>query len=243
MKKIIFTEKDPDFRLGLADLLTSQAGAIPLIFEVPDDFDMEVWHGVEEYVSTAEKSSQFNVSYPEVHAWLTNYKGTSEFYNSIKTQYLIKGQLSEKQIACVEKAISNEKAMGKNIETGQSVFSLEVGETLVVSKAVANRIAAAAGYERGHRTIEVLAVEGETPKAYRAKVKLSARKTTHCGICGLKLENQESIKIGIGPICADRVSVSYSDISLEELAQKLAVTAEVITWIPKQSIKERIAAA
>src|SRR6202012_2076670 len=119
-------------------------------------------------------------------------------------------------------------------------FSLKPGTVVVISKGLANKIATQAGYSRAHRALDIIEVEGETEKAYRVRVRLSARKTTHCGICGLVLENKDSIAAGIGPVCAENYGIPYGQGSLEALNEKLSTTVEVLTWIPKRSIKERI---
>lgn len=243
MKRIYITEADPKYKLGLAPLLM-QDGAVPVVFEVADDYDLDSYHGLALYEPLpalgTPSAPMLQTKFPEVAAWLEAYTGNFDFYRSLKAQFIAKGMLSDKQIACIQRAIDKDKAEGRTIPTAApQVFDLKPGTVLIVSKFIATKIAEKAGYARAHRAVEVLAVEAETPKAYLCEVKLSARRTSHCGICGLTLENAQSIAAGIGPICADNYGLPYGEASLEGLQAALQTAATVKTWIPKKSIKER----
>jgi len=244
MKLVQITEADSKFRLGLAEILMRE-GLVPVVFEAPDDYDLDSYHGLDLFQPTdphAETPAQqpFAVRFPAVVAWLEAYTGTFDFYLSLKGQLADKGYLSEKQIACVERAIERDKQRGIAAPEGKpQEFDLKPGAVLVLSKFIATKVAQQAGYTRAHRAVEVVSVEAETAKAYLATVKLTARRTSHCGICGLTLENPESIAAGIGPICAEKYGVPYGGASLEAVAALLQTTASVKTWIPKRSIKER----
>lgn len=239
-KLITITETDVAYRTGLAEILIRE-GAVATVFEVADDFDLNSYEGLAAYApKPIDTGPVFSAKFPEVAAWLEAYNGDFDFYRSLKAQYLAKGMLSEKQIACVEKAIANDKARGATTpEARAQSFTLKPGTVVVLSKFISTKIAKQAGHTRAHRAVEIIEVEGETPKAYRAKVKLSARRTTFCGVCGLHLENPESIAAGIGPICADNYGISYGGKSLEELEAALTTTVEVTTWLPKSAIKWR----
>lgn len=240
MKRIEITETDSEFRRGLADILINE-GAVAFVFEVPDDFDINSYEGLAEYKPQAQAAQSLNSKFPEVAAWLEAYNGTFDFYLSLKQQFMAKGMLSEKQIACVQRAIETDKSRGvKTPEARAQTFSVTPGTVLVLSKFISNKIAEQAGHKRAHRAVEIVSVEHETEKAYRATVKLSARRTSFCGVCGLSLENPRSVAAGIGPICAENNGVSYGENSLSELTAALNTTVEVTTWIPKKTIKERI---
>lgn len=237
-KLITITEEDAGYRQGLGQLLMD-VGAVPIVFEVADDFDLDAYEGLAPYQPTAQVAQSFSAKFPEVKAWLDAYKGNFDFYLSLKRQLQDKGTLSEKQIACIQRAIANDQARGvATPDAPKQEFSIKPGTVVVISKFIANRIAAEAGYARAHRAFEILEVEGETAKAYRAKVRFSAKRTSHCGVCGLVLENAVSIAAGIGPICADKLGIPHGEGSLGALESVLP-TVEMMVWIPKKSIKER----
>ncbi len=241
MKRIIFTNPDTAYCRDLANfLMCKEIGATPVVLEVFDDFDVTQYEGIAEQKS--EPISQTpNFKFPEVAAWLEAYTGTFDFYLSLKAQLMVKGMLSDKQIAAVQRAIERDRQAGMKTPAGKTqVFSLEPGTTLFLTKFISTKIAQQAGHVRAHRVVEVLSVEAETEKAYRAKVRLSANRTSRCGICGLTLENKDSIAAGIGPICAAKYGYAYGESSLSDVAKDLSDTLEVFTWIPKKSIKERI---
>ncbi len=240
MKRIEITETDLEYRKGLAEILINE-GAVAFVFEVPDDFDLNSYEGLAEYRPQARAAESFDTKFPEVAAWLQAYRGNFEFYLSLQSQFRIKGMLSEKQIAAVQRAIERDRAAGIVTPKGKrQEFDLKPGDILVLSKFISTKIVEQAGHKRAHRAVEIVEVEAETSKAYRAKVKLSARRTSYCGCCGLPLENPQSVAAGIGPICAENNGISYGENSLNELYGVLNTTVEVITWIPKKSIKERI---
>lgn len=236
MKTIRISIDDAEYRRGLAEILIAE-GATPLTFEVPDDYDVDSYEGLE-VVSATPKAlpAEFN----RVQAWLLDYKGDSPFYLSLRSQLLAKGILSEKQMACIERAIAAEGSAIEGASAKLVEYSIKPGETVIVSKFIANKIAREIGFSRAHRALDVVECLGESAKAYRIKVKLSARKTSHCGICGIVLENPDSIAAGIGPICAENYGIPYGENSAKELEKLLALTpTEAITWVPKASIKER----
>jgi len=240
MKRIEITETDVEFRKGLAEILISE-GAIAFAFEVPDDFDINSYEGLAEYKAHTSTGPAFTTKFPEIAAWLEAYKGTFEFYVSLKQQFALKGMLSEKQIACVQRAMEKDRLCGITLPAGQiKEFDLKPGTVLVLSKFISTKIAEQAGHKRAHRAVEVIEVEAETAKAFRCKVKLSARRTSVCGVCGLGLENPASVAAGIGPICADNNGISYGENSLAELEAAISTTVAITTWVPKKSIKEQI---
>lgn len=174
--------------------------------------------------------------------WLRGYNGDNYFYSSLRQYLFDHNYLTEKQLACVEKEFKTQSVQLIRPSI-TPVFSLEVGEVIVLRKAIANRLSRAAGYDRAHRSFDVLEVLAETPKAYRVKVKLSAKKTSRCGVCGLVLETKESLAIGIGPICAKALKIAYGENALSDLELLLFTkfnTVAVEAWIPKSAIAERL---
>jgi Family of unknown function (DUF6011) len=166
--------------------------------------------------------------------WLENYTGDSLFFISLKQQ-LSRGGLSPKQLECVQKQMRKDNEVVNH-------FSLKNGTIVILTRSVAQRVAAEAGYAGSHRAIEILGVEVETANAYKVRAKLSARRTSHCGICGMVLTDGKSIEMGIGPVCAKKQGIKYNGAAtLQELEAKLSVTQEITTWIPRWSVKEEIA--
>lgn len=236
MKKIIIVEKDRAYRTQLGRHLIS-LGAIPFAFEVPEDFNHEL-EGVEIFPTKAQPEQEsFKTKFADVAKWITEYRGNFEFYVSLQDQFFRKGTLSEKQIDCVRRAIV--KQGGAVSSEPVRDFSLKAGTTLIVGKKIANSIAKQTGHIRAHFAFEVLSVEFETQKAWRVKVKMAAVACGHCSVCGLVLENPESIAAGVGPVCADNYGIPYGVGAVSKLKEKLS-DVEVETWIPKASIKFQV---
>lgn len=121
-------------------------------------------------------------------------------------------------------------------------FTIAVGETIRINKFHAKRIGDAAGLTRAHFVFEVVGVLDESPKAYRLKLKAKAQRSGHCCVCGLPLTNPESVMKGIGPDCGDGYQLDWDadkDVLLQ-LSEKLSVYQEIVTWLPKGAIKERM---
>lgn len=165
--------------------------------------------------------------------WIKAYSGDFPFYLSLQDQVRRGRTLSEKQLAAIGRAIEREAQPKPAPET----FSIQPGQVLIVGKFVAQRIAEENRLTRPHHAFEVVQVHRETRKAYHVTARLSAQRTSYCGICGLTLKNPESVAAGIGPICAEKLGIFFGDRSLEELSQALKVEREITAWIAKASIK------
>jgi hypothetical protein len=240
MKTARITEKDADYVLKFREYLIS-LGAVPVgpdeaVISVPDDLDLDRFHGLE--LDTGPEKP-FREEFAEECEWLEAYAGTFDFYLSLKTQLAQKGKLSDRQIDAVRRAIirDQERTEQRKTQATNQVFSLNPGQVIQVTKWAAKKFAAQAGYTRPHFAFEIIKVEAETPKAFRLTVKLTAQRTSFCCVCGLGLSNPASVTAGIGPICAEKSGVSFGAGSLEELAERLKVTVAVTDWIPKAAIK------
>jgi hypothetical protein len=198
----------------------------------------------------ASEATPFEKEHPRVVTWLKRYPGNFEFYLSVRAQYERNGTLSEKQVAAIYRAIArDEERVGVAVTPLPSsivipppaprIFTLAIGEVLLVKKFAAKRIAAEAGLARPHFTMEVVEVSAETAKAYKVKLKMVAQRCSHCGICGLKLTDPRSVIAGIGPICADIYELPQDESALGKLSEILSVTKIVDTWIAKSAIRER----
>lgn len=229
---IQITERDSKYLSEITLMLISVHNAKgtgnPRVLEVADDFDVNLYHGV------APASSGTPSEVPaKVREWLDNYKGSFEFYLSLKSQLSSRGSLSPKQIACVERAIERD-AQRVSTPAAPKNYSYKCEEVLLLSKSFAKKVALQAGYCRPHYAVEVLNVHAETAKAVLVTVRLSAQRTSYCGCCGAYLSNPQSVAAGIGPICAEKAGLDRP--SLEGLAEVLSRTVEVQTWLPKSAI-------
>lgn len=208
----------------------------PHVFETPDDFPWRDFFGVERVPAPADE----NAMAAEIE-WLRSYGGTFPFYLDLKRQFEAKGGLSEKQWAAITRAVERECTPRKSTTWGNDrEFTYKAGDILLLKRWGAKVLAQNAGVVRPHFVVEVLETLAETPKAVRLRLRLSAQRTSHCGICGIALTNPHSVDAGIGPICAGRAGVSYGEKSLDELAEQLREVGEVETWLPAGAIKEKL---
>lgn len=173
----------------------------------------------------------------DVVLWLNNYRGDFPFYVSLQVQLRTRMSLSPKQVEAVRRAIARETSTPAPEVKKQ--FTLQAGEIIRVAKWFGKKVALEAGLVRPHYVMEVISVEAETEKAYRATLRLSAQRTSHCCICGLALTDPRSVMAGIGPICGNSYEISFGENSLAELSEKLRTTKNVTTWFPKVAIKEK----
>lgn len=248
MKYIRITETDQKWLKGFTSFLL-QLGGAPVagdatLWEVHEDFETENYHGVE--ASDGEKPKTFAEKYPAEVAWLQAYRGTFEFYLSLKGQLTARGTLSEKQLEAVRRAITRDQERASAPKVPRS-YTIEPGTVIMVSRWSAEEISRKAGLTNTfgkvtpHFAFEVVEVLGETDRAYRLKLKFSAQRTTHCCRCGIELTNPESVTMGIGPICAEKAGVGGTGAPLEVLRERLQAVAQVETWIPKAAVKKRFA--
>jgi hypothetical protein len=237
------TEKDEKYREEFAAFLQMRGFALvnpeALIFDV-DEHACGMYHALDACAS-ADTPLSWGEENAEVVEWLTNYKGTFDFYLSLKAQLEKKGELSPNQVATIHRAIDRDKVRAVE-QAKPKAYTIAPGTVIVVNQFAAEDLAAMAGRARNrkHHTFLVTQVHAETEKAYRLTLRFSAQRTSHCGVCGLTLKNPESVARGIGPICAEKYGIDYSGDCLKELSDKLSSEVEVTSWIPKRSIKERI---
>ena len=164
----------------------------------------------------------------EMVQFLQSYNGQSSFVQSLRNQYLYKGYLSERQIECLDKLMK------------PRVYSLAVGQKIVLGKSVSTRISESLGVDFVHRGFEVLGIHAETQKAILVDVRFTATRTVNCCVCGIHLKSEVSRSIGIGPVCAEKHGIPYEINSLNLLQAKLDAVEAVAekVWIPHWSIKE-----
>lgn len=241
MNNFKIVEPDQDYKTTITAMLKDQYGISPNekgVFTSENSQEIvDTYHGLKIVEDVQSEDSN-----EEAYTWIKNYSGTFSFYLSLKEQYLRKGFLSEAQINSVFKAMTNETAylLRKNSPQEGKVFSLKNNSIILLSKFIGIQIASNAGLTKPFYLFEVVKVEAETEKAYKATLKMTAQRTSHCGQCGIRLTNEKSVAAGIGPICAERLGIPYGEDSLTELKKLLLTKKEVSTWIPKKCIKEII---
>lgn len=236
---IRITEKDAEWVASFSEWIVSVFGAVrkggeEIIFEVPEGFDVDAYHGIERY-----SGMSFKDEFADVVAWLENYRGTFPFYLSLKDQLAKNGRLSDRQIDSVVRAMIRDREFAEKKAAPDREYSIKPGTVIVIGKWLAKEIAQKAGAPRAFHTLKVMACLGETEKAYKLKVKLSAQRTSFCGMCGLALTNPESVASGIGPICGQKWGLPETNLLALAESFGLMELREVETWIPKATIKER----
>lgn len=202
----------------------------PFTFETPENFPWRDFFGIERVPAPVDE----NAMAAEIE-WLRGYQGDFPFYLDLKRQFEDKGGLSEKQWAAITRAVERECTPRKSTPCGDLPF--KKGDFLLLKRWGAKVLAQNTGLVRPHYVVEVLEILRATPKAVQLRLRLSAQRTSHCGVCGIELTNPRSVEAGIGPICAGNAGVSYGEKSLDELAEQLKVTGEVETWLPMGAIK------
>lgn len=176
----------------------------------------------------------------KVLTYVENYNGNFDFLVSLKAQLIVKGYLSDKQLAAAERCMNREQQPKQSpIQPVARTFSIKPGQVLEVSKGFAAKIAEKNGSQHTFFNFEVLEIKAETAKAILVRTKASAKVTSQCCVCGRSLTDPASILSGIGPVCADNTGIPHGDVevtkaALEALASK---EVEVETWIPKVTIK------
>jgi hypothetical protein len=162
----------------------------------------------------------------------------SAFYNSLLSWFERKGELSDKQIAAID------KAMAPKPIPAAPVFSINAGSLIEVKPWIAHRLQADLNMEYFFRNLEVVEILKESEKAFHVSVKFISKIVTNCHICGKDLDTDISRATGIGPVCAKKIGLPRPTLenATEILALIDALVAKIGTvgpiWIPKSQIKE-----
>lgn len=160
---------------------------------------------------------------------IRNYTGNFEFFNSLKRQLQEKGFLSDNQVNAVVRCLEKQKPTQEPIILSEAVIT--------VSRWCARNLAMAAGLKSAHFNFRVFKILRETGKAYHLELQATGKPTGRCCICGLTLTNDDSIKLGIGPICLEKVGFTDWGALDRELQEKSVAFS---AWVPKRSIKEAV---
>lgn len=164
----------------------------------------------------------------------------NKFYKSLLDQYEAKGSLSDKQWACVDRALEK---LNKPVKTDD--FSISVGETFEIKTWLAKRLQEDSGASFFFRNLRVTSVERETEKAYLLSVKFVSSIARSCHICGRALDDEISRATGIGPVCASKLGIDRPKLETADTTLKLIDTlcndiGEIgPVWVPKSQIKRK----
>lgn len=171
----------------------------------------------------------------------------SSFCASLLKQFESRGSLTSRQIESIEAQIA--KAAAPRAPAPAPTYTLKPGEMIEVKPWIAHRLQADAGLEFFFRNLEIVEVQGESPKAYKVTVKFVTKIVCNCHICGRDLDNEISKATGIGPVCADKMGLPRPTLAtakdtlalIEAKCAAIGVVGPV--WIPKSQIKGRITEA
>lgn len=180
-----------------------------------------------------------------IAAWLYRYNGDFDFYESLRSQLMSKGYLSELQIAAVHRAIDRDANKIKGIFEKKD-FTYKPGDKIEIKNWIANQLAAQCQIKMFFRNLEIKEILDETKKAIQVKIQFLSCIASSCHCCGKKLDTEISRACGIGPVCAvhiglDRPTIENSQETLrllDEFAKRVGILGPF--WIPKRQIKRRI---
>lgn len=194
----------------------------------------------------AENQKPFREIYPDVVAWLENYKGDFEFYLSLRDQLDRRDFLSDKQITSVRNAIARDQQVKPKPFTASGEWAnptYKAGTILSMSQNTATRMAKEHGLEFTYRNIEIVKTHRETERGLLVTIKFTPQIGRMCSICGRHLDTAVSRATGIGPVCADRMGISrysHGDAKeiLAQLAEKIGMIGEIKeVWLPRFRVK------
>jgi hypothetical protein len=155
--------------------------------------------------------------------------------------YVAKGWiLSPAQLAASQSVVNNitlrtlqsQGEVTTPVKAANPDASVAVGDIITVNHMMAVKIGLQAGFEKKFHNVEVLEVISENYSSVTARVVTSYKRVCHCGICGLKLTDENSIALGIGPVCAKAKKIKR----VEDLNVALG-KAEMTIRIPRFAIK------
>lgn len=166
--------------------------------------------------------------------YLEQYTGRFNFLNSLKDQLSTKGYLTDGQLTALQKIIEKEKNRVQRPVLDFTDKNVQIRVSQFMARILGDKV----GLDTPHYMFRVFKVSQQSDKAFLMTLQATGTPTTHCSCCGLRLTNKKSIKIGIGPICAQKWGVT----NYIELNEKLTQTKIFESWVPKQSIREIIGA-
>lgn len=217
------TLDDEQYNQGLVNILLDQGFTItenPLIYQAPS---AEIAEKASETFEGVAMVESVNPQFLNALNFLNSYNGTFEFFNSLKSFYLLKGYLTEGQLNALVKCLDKQKPSNP----------IPCSGTITVSNFIAESLRHQFNLDKTYHNFNVINILRETEKAYFLELEATGKPTTRCSICGLTLTNEESVNRGIGPICAEKLGVfHWSEIKTKAL--------KFSAWIPKRSIKDKV---
>lgn len=181
---------------------------------------------------------------PEMINFLDAMRSKSDFFNSLYNQYQSKNFLSNKQIACVQKAMQVEERRNAPLPPPLPIeFSLKQGEIIEIKTWLAKNFKEELNMPFFFRNLEVAQVLDETAKSYVIKVQFVSKVTVSCHVCGRDLHNDISKVCGIGPHCAKKIGLKVPTLAsaqntlaeIEAISIKIGVVGPI--RVPKSQIK------
>lgn len=189
------------------------------------------------------------ISTQDAYNFLRNYNGGNNFVQSVKSYFLAKGVISEKQLGAVINFFERENAP-KQIPTQpvpqkstlkNPIFIKIKGIYFVKSLCEKLNI----GNIKSYAWV-VKEVVRETEKAVlvRAEIPNNSYTLDFCRNCGRRLTDKFSIATGMGKVCADNYGIDYiKDLSevenfkvqLDNVIKQVGVKE---FWLPKRRIEE-----
>jgi hypothetical protein len=178
---------------------------------------------------------EFAQAYPTIVDWLRTYDGNFPMYQSFQRQFRANGTLSEKQRACVERAINRQRS--KEVVSG----NYKPQDRITIKSWLARKLAEERNLKIFFRNLEIVEYHKETARAIETTVKFVSEVATCCHVCGRPLDTDVSRACGIGPICAVNIGLQQPTLDnakdiLKGLDEMAKTMGNIRLWIPKSQI-------
>ena len=181
---------------------------------------------------------------------LRNYNGTNTFVQSVKSYFLLKGYISEKQLSAILNFFERENApkVIPQVQVANNPSIVLKNPTLIKIKGV-RFVTELCVNKLQLGTIKSFAwvvkeVTAETARAIRVKAEIPDNTFTFgfCRNCGRKLTDKFSMLTGMGKVCANFYGIPYiKNVSeVQEFKDKLDNVIKSIGvkefWLPKSRV-------
>jgi hypothetical protein len=170
---------------------------------------------------------------------IAKYEGENSFVNEIKGKLTTYGTLTERQVTAALTQIQKEENKTKT----KNVRIPLVGETIQLSRSVAQDLKEKHGLEFNPLLIDVTKITAISGKAIKVVGKLTVKRFKVCNCCARTLTDEFSMLTGLGKVCASHLGVPYitdasqADRFREDYLKRVEEIGEMETWIPKSQIK------
>jgi hypothetical protein len=176
---------------------------------------------------------------------ISEYNGHNSFMNSLKSQLMIRGSLSPKQMECAGRFfnVSGSSEVVSVAATLPKTYSFAKGDKVMVRKWFANNKAKELGLKVFFRGLIIEEVLNETSKAVLVSVSFNSKLSTYCHCCGLNLDTEISKATGVGAVCAKkylgikRVTLADAPAILAKIEEECKIAGIIKSiWIPKSQM-------